>query len=419
VQKQGLLGSITKRSNIPDNLLVIYFFFLFLLPSVSKVAFILLLVWIVFTGGLKTSVTRIKNDKYLLILCSYFFLHVIGLIWSANIKYGLNDVTTKLMFLLAPLVLSAIDFTPELFDRIKRSFIISSVLSLIILLVISFCYYLRTGQHEEFLYTRLSHGGHVTYQTIYLSLSLLFIEEKIFSENKNRTWYFIAFVFIFFGIQLMSARTSTIVAILTSVAFPIFIHRKNIFSKSNRIFYILLLILIPLIFFGYLHFYNRFQQVQNEIEIRTVQPATTVQQEEPNSTNIRINLWSNAVQLIRRNPIIGVGTGDIKEELVNMYTENHYQYGIENRISPHNQFLHTGVILGLVGIVLLAVMLFMPIIISVRSKEWIYFFFLGIILLNCMTESFLEREAGILFFTVFNSCFYLRMRSKKFVVPVH
>jgi O-antigen ligase len=164
-------------------------------------------------------------------------------------------------------------------------------------------------------------------------------------------------------------------------------------------------------FFGFLHLNNRFNQVEEAIVASENSiPADTIAQEAPNSTNIRFHLWKNAVQLISRNPLFGVGTGDIKEELVNIYTENNYAYGIRERISPHNQFLHTGVILGITGMVLLAIYFFYPLCFSFKEKDWLYFFFLTIILLNAMTESILEREAGILFFTAFNTCFYLQQR---------
>jgi O-antigen ligase len=218
------------------------------------------------------------------------------------------------------------------------------------------------------------------------------------------------FAVIFSGICMLSARTSTTVAIAALILFPFFISGKSTFTV-NLFPYLFIILFIPAVFFGYLHFYNRFQQVENEIVIRQQEPEV-VQKEEPNSTNIRINIWSNAVQLISRNLFFGVGTGDIKEELVKVYTENHYEYGIRERISPHNQFLHTGVILGIIGVAILLLQLVVPAWLAFKYREWLYFFFLAVIFLNCLTESMLEREAGILFFTAFNSCFYLRLRAK-------
>jgi O-antigen ligase len=138
--------------------------------------------------------------------------------------------------------------------------------------------------------------------------------------------------------------------------------------------------------------------------------AVTIPNEAPNSTNIRINIWKNAVQLIERHPLFGVGTGDIKEELASIYAENKYEYGVNEKPSPHNQFLHTGVILGLTGVIVLVVCFLFQLYYSYKQKYWLYFFFLLLILLNCLTESILERQAGIIFFAGFNTCFYVLMR---------
>ncbi len=411
--KRNIKFDFQNKENVSGILLLIYFFFLPLLPVVSIVSFILLTVYFFFTGSFKISLTRIKNDRGLKIFILYFLLHVFGMFYSSNIHYGFLDLQTKLTFLLFPLVLSGMLFNESLFKKIKNYFIIICSITFIILLITSLYQYIQSSDSGSFFYIKLSHGYHPTYLSIYFCLALLFVLEKIFKYPSEYPLLILIFLslFLFTGILFLSARTSTIVTIFCIVFFPIFILGKKLFTNRNWFLHGLIVLISTSMFFGFLHLNNRFNQVEEAIVASESSiPADTITQEAPNSTNIRFHLWENAVQLIGRNPLFGVGTGDIKEELVSIYTENNYEYGIKERISPHNQFLHTGVILGITGMVLLAIYFFYPLYFSFKEKDWLYFFFLIIILLNAMTESILERQAGILFFTAFNTCFYLRLR---------
>jgi O-antigen ligase len=108
-----------------------------------------------------------------------------------------------------------------------------------------------------------------------------------------------------------------------------------------------------------------------------------------------------------------VGIGDIHDELNKEYSKNNFQFGIGKNFNPHNQYLHTGVSLGVIGILVLLLMLVFPFVYSMKHQEWIYALFILIIFLNSMTESILERQAGILFFSFFNSLFAVYLFSKE------
>ena len=409
-----LITRIDER--ISEIFLVVYLLFLPLKPELSIVAFIVTIAYFLFTNKFKRSYVAWKCQTGINIMLAFYLLHVAGMLYSANIDYGLRDLQTKLSFILFPIVLSGIGLTVMTFEKIKNATIVSAIISLMILLVVSFMQYLNSHDKTVFFYTHLSHGKHVTYLAIFMNLALLFLIEKIYNRKSKlpSILYLLAFIFLFSGILLLSARTATLVAILTTSLFPFFIPSRKINLHINWIIHACCLAFSILFFLGYLHLFNRFNQVEEAIAIRGSQSnSAEVQKENPNSTNIRFNIWTNTLQLIRRNPLFGVGTGDLKEELVKVYAENGYEYGVKERPSPHNQFLHTAVILGIPGLVALTLLLFFPLVTAFRQEEWLFFFFLVVVFLNSMTESILEREAGILFFTAFSSCFYLLRPQKQ------
>jgi hypothetical protein len=67
-----------------------------------------LLVANLFLGGdLKVKMKRLWGNKAALVIIGVFLMHVIGLIWSADLNYALKDIRIKLPLLILPFILAA------------------------------------------------------------------------------------------------------------------------------------------------------------------------------------------------------------------------------------------------------------------------------------------------------------------------
>jgi len=123
------------------------------------------------------------------------------------------------------------------------------------------------------------------------------------------------------------------------------------------------------------------------------------------STAGRILVWSQAVELIKDHPLIGVGTGDVKEALVKKYAESGMDGIEEKRLNAHNQFLQSFAALGIFGFMSLVLGLFIASYKAIRQNNLVYVMFILIIVVNALTESILEVQAGVIFYAFFNSFF--------------
>ncbi|GAG69370.1 unnamed protein product, partial [marine sediment metagenome] len=127
------------------------------------------------------------------------------------------------------------------------------------------------------------------------------------------------------------------------------------------------------------------------------------------SIGTRVVLWEEAVQIIKRNFIFGVGQGDIKMELHNQAKKKGYSQIVEKNLNIHNQFLETFVGLGIGGFILLVLMLFGPILrLSGKFLE-LFIYFIIIVTVNLVFESMFNRLAGVFFFAFFYCLFVLFM----------
>ena len=152
--------------------------------------------------------------------------------------------------------------------------------------------------------------------------------------------------------------------------------------------------------------YNRISQVGNALNELEVHEQKTSEAIHYNSASSRPELWKESLELILEHPLLGVGTGDIKDELMKKYRQHHFDYAISRKLNPHNQFLHTTTSIGIIGLLILLFCFTLQAVTAIKKKDVLYFCFLFVIVLNALTESVLEVEKGIILFGFFSMLFY-------------
>lgn len=126
---------------------------------------------------------------------------------------------------------------------------------------------------------------------------------------------------------------------------------------------------------------------------------------DPNASSLaqRIEYWKTAVWLIERNPLFGVGTGDIQKAFINAYQETNSPLEPRFRKRAHNQYLAIAVTFGLVGLVWFIAALLYPVFKLRRTSDMLFITFLLVGLLSMVGEDTLETQAGVTFFAAFYS----------------
>jgi O-antigen ligase len=98
-------------------------------------------------------------------------------------------------------------------------------------------------------------------------------------------------------------------------------------------------------------------------------------------------------------------------ELSKKYQQNGYA-GIESKhLNAHNQFLQTSAAIGFLGMLVLFLLLLIPFIQSLISKDFVFAGFLFITFSNAWVEGILEAQAGVIFFAFFYSLFLRNAKS--------
>lgn len=117
---------------------------------------------------------------------------------------------------------------------------------------------------------------------------------------------------------------------------------------------------------------------------------------------IRLKKWENAVQLIAQKPLTGYGSGS-KNALLDHYQKTGFTIGFENKFNAHNQFLESGLELGLIGMALLAMFFFAGFRQAVKRQNRLQFAAFLLLFISFLTESMLERHWGLMMIVVLYS----------------
>ena len=118
----------------------------------------------------------------------------------------------------------------------------------------------------------------------------------------------------------------------------------------------------------------------------------------------RFEMWRISWITFTRSPLIGTGTGDVKDELeMDLHKQESPVLGV--LVRSHNQYFSFGIAFGVVGLAVILFSLLYPPFASGRFRNTLYQLFLIIFLLSMLADDPMERQDGVTLFAFFNSLF--------------
>lgn len=375
----------------------------FLMPLSHKITvyaiMLFVLSWLLSGQWLNNAISAIKNSVFI-ILVTFFLLHLIGLLYSSNMHAGWFDIEVKLTMILFPLVFFLSDFLTEQKRKyLLLTFVIGTTVALFVCIGAAFYEYYANNVNN-FFYMKLSIVHHPTYFAMYICFSLavilkyLFYDESEISKFLKSLFVILILLFAVF-IYMLSSKAGIIIFFVTLAAMSL----PALFKKNKRIFASYVLMFAAFQIWFSLTQNMRFETVSKSVATAE-QNVTTAE-----SNGVRVLIYEAAIYIIKSNYAIGVGTGDIKDELLLEYKVRNMKGAFENKLNAHSQFLETFIGQGIAGISLLLLLFLIPFLNSIKTRDWLLMTFVFVVALNFLTESMLNTQAGVVFFAFFYSFF--------------
>ena len=315
----------------------------FLMPltvfGANLIIVIICVVWFI-SGDYSSKFKQITNNKFILASIVFFSLHVIGLIWTEDLSWGLHIVHKMWYFLI---------LLPALFTIVRKEYInlyISAFLFAITLTEIA-SYLVWFEIVEPFKNATVSNPtpfmSHISYNPI-LAFAIYLVLHKILFDKRitSLVLYFYSFFAITMTINMFitGGRAGQIMyfGMLCIISFQFF--------NTQKIKALLLIaVLIPAIGFTAYSTSDIFQQRVDA----AIENVINYSDKKYTPVGQRISYAINSWEVIKKNPIIGVGTGDFPAEHAKI-NERNSPY-VQFTTNPHNMFVLITVQLGVIGLV--------------------------------------------------------------------
>ncbi len=383
-----------------------------LLPFSKKAIPIVIGIWLIvwfLEARFKTKFKQLFKSPQLLLLILFYLFHIIGLLYTKNMKSGLFDIEVKMSLFIIPLIIIDNELlnNKRYFNNLLKIFILSNFISVIFCFSQALYHYIIKDDWYMLYYYNFSFFHHTSYFSLYLVLSIsmifyLFIKKEIKGKLLSLI-YSIFIIVLLFGVYYASSKAAVVTLAFLFIFISIYISVK---SKRKWISLILPILLISSIITT-VSVNNRFRvYFQNS---RTLF-SDLYNNGMTKSNDKRFQIWGSAIEVVKENIIIGVGTGDVKDNLFEKYKKNDLNGLIESNYNAHNQILENFVILGIIGGLLFLIVLVYPLVVK---PELLYTMFFIIILTNFIFESMLNTQAGVTFFAFFFSLFVLYKKREK------
>ena len=424
---------------------------------IYKVALCALFLNWIFTTKFKKVIQSISRNSFFLAFIIFYILYALSFFWSQNQSFAIADLVLKIPILILPLIMLSNE--PLSIKEINKLLL---AFSLSVIFLNCFCFfdalfnYLNTGNINEFFYGSLTINMHTAYQATFTSFSIFILVYIYLNKEYSHNWIFsclIALQFLF--LFLLSSRMQIL---CLSVVTPIFLIFHYYLKQK-----IYLGFSYTILAFVVSYFLVSTPSVLNNRYKQTVSHISSIGNDSQNSDSRKF-IWKKAIDIIKYNWLFGVGVGDAKDVLVSSYSKesskpitdhavdstinilkansknlntqvkkltsdhtklkkeseniliqqiNKYRFFAKKKYNFHNQYLQTFATVGCFGLIILIYLLSHLFIVSIIKKDFIVSVFLFLIAMSFLTESMLERQAGVIFFTFFYLLLVMRFSLNK------
>ncbi|WP_319587988.1 O-antigen ligase family protein [uncultured Desulfobulbus sp.] len=305
--------------------------------AVSVTALLIMVCWLI-EGGFREKFQEIVASPICIAVLVYVGVLIVGLCWSDSLPDGLGAIKKQWKVLLVPIFLTTIRW-----ER-RWWYVTAFVAGVTVTMLLIFLDYFQLLQVIDLSSPDL----HFRTETVQLSYApmlaftiYLLLHQLLWSEVKGLQWWSLSIFTVLLVVNMFITRGragyAAFFALLTLLLFQYF--RRNVLKA-----FLLVVVMLPLLFFTAYHFSPVFQGRMDAIR----QDLETLNENTETPVGQRLHYWQVSWAIIKESPWGGVGTGDFSRAYIEM--NNRLSPTILPTNNPHNQYIFATAQLGVLGL---------------------------------------------------------------------
>lgn len=383
-----------------------------------------------------------KFDKGFTVLIFYFFLVLVSFFWSIYPEQTIESIPRNIFFLITPLFFINKEVLKSLkVDFVLKQYTLFCVFISVVFIIRALVRFGLTGEVSYFFF----HGDYsndfglvpkelnAIHVSAFISLGYFHLLTKI---NRSKIEN-IAMIILFIFILLLNSTNIIFVTLLLSFVYYFFYSRQANRMRLRNIMILFFCISSVFLYkkaerFLEIEFkssisrgigHNVIDELPNENHKVTLYEAWNNEKFTPNDffpgMAFRVYQARLFKDFLKEDKIFWKGFGynasqvKIEEKGIinNVFLGNETREGYQKK-NFHNQYLQTFAELGFIGLLLLLSILIISLYKAFQSKDFMHIAFTILMISLFLTESFLMRQRGIVFFVLFYCLFMSQGKEK-------
>ncbi len=362
-------------------------------------------------------------DSTLILPILLYFLMLISIFWTIDYNRTIDSFTKELPLIIFPICfIITKKFTEIQKQKILKYYSFGILLFSIYYLLNASFRYLDSKNIQVFFYhelvTKLVNAIHVS---VYIAIAFFYF----FTKNLKKPIDYLALIILFSMVFLLSSTNITAVFIGLIIIYHLFYTK---ISKQMRLKNLMIVaaLVFSLTFIGKIKDKLNQEYVtlttdstvndviskgKNKVYNVSIKQAWTNETFKPNDffpgTAFRVYQFRIFLEMMQENNIFWTGFGlnasytKIEEKGINhkIYLGDDTEDGYQKK-NFHNQYVQNFAELGIFGFLILIAMLFINLKNGIVNKNFVHISFAVLMISLFLTETFLWRQRGVVFFTI-------------------
>jgi len=412
--------------------LLIYFLaaMLITLPMKHIIGSLTCIVFLI-VSFIKTKKVNFSLPRVLFLPMLLYVLMIISLIWTIESKETIKGLQKEILFLLIPLAFCGLPkINKNDINKVFKWYSFAMVSFAIFYFLNAIVKFTDSGNIDVFFYHELvTLELNAIYVAVFASLGMFFFLAMKEKSNIDRAGFVILVVFIF----LLSSKNIIIVDLVMMIIYYFFFSDVSVRRKRILLATIFTVFVSSVIFIKPVR--DRFMIEFETIFVDGSLKKTTEENQGPIYNISLKQAWSQDKfqqndffpgtafrfyqirifkEMLQQENIFFTGFGlDASQNKIKEKVKEHNLYAGYGEFNFHNEYVQIFSELGIFGFLIVVSMLFVTIRKGILNKDFIHIAFSVTMIVLFLTESFLSRQRGIIFFIILYCIFNVANNSNE------
>ncbi len=306
----------------------------------------LLIIFLLLQGNYKKHLSQFKDSSLAKVLLLFILYTIISLLWTDQLHEGLN--VKKLYIQWFAIFAIALSIKKEQVFTVVSAFLFGMLVSEVLSYGMFFEFWTIKGKGADYPSPFMFHIDY----SVFLGFSAVVLLNRMLSKRysfKEKVLLTLFFLTVTGNLFINDGRTGQL-AFFVGIVATVFIHFKINFKSIG-----IAALLISVLAIGAYQFSSKFQErvaaAQSDIQKITEGNLNS-------SWGYRVAMYSVAADIVKENPLIGVGVGDYQQASYDALQKNDHGFSVGfKEFLPkrhfHNQYLNVLVQGGLISLTLM------------------------------------------------------------------